>query len=68
MYIFPDGSAVKNPLTYAGDIGSIPGSGRFLGERNGNPLQYSWLENSRDRGAWQAIVHGVTKSQTGLSD
>ena len=46
------------------DVGSIPGLGRFFGEGNGNPLQYSCLENSMDRGAWQAIVHGVTKSQT----
>ena len=46
-----------------GDIGSSPRSGRW-GEGNGNPLQYSYLENSTDRGAWLAIVHGVTKSQT----
>jgi len=52
----------------AGDMSSIPGSGRSPGGRNGNPLQYSCLENSLDRGAWQAIVHGVTKSQTGLSN
>ena len=51
-----------------GDLGSIPGSGRSLGEGNGNPLQYSCLENPMDRGAWQAAVHGVTKSQTQLSD
>ena len=48
-------------------VGSIPGSGRSPGEGNGNPLQYSWLENPRDRGAWRATVHGVIKSQT-LSD
>ena len=42
-------------------MGSISGSGRPPGERNGNPLQYSCLENSMDRGAWQAIVHGVTE-------
>ena len=47
---------------------SIPGSGRSLGEENSNPLQYSCLENSMDRGAWWATVHGVTKSQTRLSD
>ena len=46
----------------------IPGSGRFPGERDGNPHQYSWLENSMDRGAWGAIVHRITKSQTRLSD
>ena len=47
-----------------GDLGSIPGSGRCPGGGNGNPLQYSFLENSRDRGAWQETLHGVTKSQT----
>ena len=63
---FPGGSVVKNPPASAGnaeDSGSIPGSGRSLGEGNGNPLQYSCLENPMDRGVWQAIVHGVTKSQ-----
>ena len=52
----------------AGDPGPVPGSGRSLGEGNGNPLQYSCLVNSTDRGAWWATVHGVTKSQTRLSD
>ena len=52
----------------AGDPGSIPGSGRFPGEGNGNSLQYYCLENSMDRGAWQAVVLGITKSQSGLSD
>ena len=52
----------------AGDLGSIPGSRRFPGEENGNPLQYSYLENSRDRGAWPTIVHGVIKSWTRLTD
>ena len=52
----------------AGDLGSIPGLGRYPGDRNGNPLQYSCLENSMDRGAWQATVHGVAKSRTRLSD
>ena len=46
------------------DMGSIPGSGRFSGEGNGNPLQYSCLENPTDREAWQATVHVVTKSRT----
>ena len=58
------GSAVKNLPTNVGDVGdtgSIPGSGRSPGEGNGNPLQYSYLENHVDRGAWWAIVHGVTK-------
>ena len=48
--------------------GSIPGLGRSPGEGNGNPLQYSCLENPMDRGAWQATVHGVAKSPTQLSD
>ena len=62
---------VKNPPANAGDVrdvGSIPGSGRSPGEGNGNPLQYSCLENAMDGGAWWATVHGVTKSRTRLSD
>ena len=58
---------VKDPSANAGDIrdvGSIPRLGRSRGERRGNPLQYSRLENSMDREAWQASVHGVTKSWT----
>ena len=51
-----------------GDLGSIPGSGRSPGEWNGNPLQYSCLENPMDGGAWQATVHVVAKSLTQLSD
>ena len=58
---FPSGSAVKNPPAKAGDIGSISGLGRFPGEGNGHWLQYSYLKNPMDRGAWRAIVHGVTK-------
>ena len=58
----------QNPPANAGDMGSIPGSGRSPGEGNGNPLQYSCLGNSRDTGAWQATVHGVAKSQTQLTD
>ena len=50
---------VKNPPANAGEAGSIPGSGRSPGEGNGNPLQYSCLENPMDRGAWQATVHGI---------
>ena len=61
---FPAGSVVKNPLANARDLGSIPGLGRPSGEGNGNPLQYSCLENSMDRGAWWATVHEVAKSQT----
>ena len=53
---------VKNSPTSARDVGSIPGSGRSPGGGNGNPLPYSCLENSMDRGAWQAAVHGVTES------
>ena len=59
---------VKSLPGVLGDLGSIPGLGRSLGEGNGNPLQYSCLENPTDRGMWQATVHGVAKSQTGLSD
>ena len=61
---FPGGSAVKNPPANAGNMGLIPASRQSPGEGNGNPLQYSCLENPMDRGAWQAIVHGVTKSWT----
>ena len=57
---------VKNPPACAGDMGLIPGLGRSPGGGNGNPLQYSCLENSMDRGAWQATVHRVTKSRTQL--
>ena len=52
---------VKNLPANTGDMGSIPGLGRSPGEENGNPLQYSCLENSMDRGAWRDIVHGVMK-------
>ena len=61
---------VKNLPANAGDAkdaGSIPGSGRSPGEGNGNPLQYSCLENSTDRGTWLATVHGATKRRTLLS-
>ena len=61
----------KNPPANAGDtedVGSVPGSRRFPGVGNGNPLQYSCLENCMDREAWWATVHGVEKSQTQLSD
>ena len=65
---FPGGSEVKASACNAGDLGSIPGSGRSPGEGNGKPLQFSCLENPMDRGAWWATVHRVTKSQTQLSD
>ena len=51
----------KEFICQAGDVGSIPGSGIFLGEENGNPFQYSCLENATDRGAWWITVHGVAK-------
>ena len=65
---FPGSSDGKEPAGNAGDPGLSPGSGRSPWEGNGNPLQYSCLENSMDRGAWRAPVHGVTMSQTWLSD
>ena len=65
---FPGGSEVKASACNAGDLGLKPGSGRSPGGENGNPLQYSCLENSMDGRAWWATVHGVAKSQTGLSD
>jgi len=61
---FPGGSDGKEYACNAGDLGLIPGSGRSPGEGNGNPLHYSCLENSMERGAWQSILHGVAKSQT----
>ena len=65
---FPGDSEVKASACSAGDLASIPGSGRSPGEGNGNPLPYSCLENPMDRGAWWATVHGVAKSRTRLSD
>ena len=61
---FPGGSVGKESACNAGDLGSIPGLGKSPGEGNGNPLQYSCLEISMDRGAWWATFHGVEKSQT----
>ena len=58
----------KNSPANTGDAGLIPGLERSPGEGNGNPLQYSCLENPMDRGAWWATVHGVAKRQTGMSD
>ena len=60
---------VKNPPACVGDVrdaGSVPAPGRSPGGGHGNPLQYSWLENPMDRGAWRATVHWVAKSQTGM--
>ena len=59
---FPGGAVVKNPPASAGHAASTPGSGRSPGVRNGNPCQYSFLDNSMDRGDWKATVHGVAKS------
>ena len=64
MVFFPGGSNGEESACNAGDPGLIPGSGRFPEEGYGNPFQYSCLENSVDRGAWWATVHGVTKSGT----
>ena len=64
---FPGGLVVRNLLASAGatgDVSSIPGPGRFPGEGNGNPLQYSCLDNPMDRGAWWATVHGATELDT----
>ena len=68
---FPGGSVVNNLPANAGDtgdVGLIPGSGRFPGVGNGNLFQYSCWDNPMDRGTWQATVHGLAKSQTQLSD
>ena len=65
---FPGSSDGKASAYNAGYLGSIPGLGRSPGEGSGNPLQYSCLEYPMDGGAWQATVHGVTKSRTHLSD
>ena len=65
---FSGGSVVKDTLANTGDSGSIPDLGRSPGEGDGNPFQYSCLENFVDRGAWWATVHGVTKNWTHLSD
>ena len=69
IYIgFPGGSDGTETACNAGNLGSVPGQGRSPGEGNSYSLQYSCLENPMDRGAWQARVHGVTKSQIQLSD
>ena len=61
-YCFPGGSAGKASAYNVGDLGSIPALGRSPGEGNGNPLQYSCLENPMDGGAWEATVHGMVES------
>ena len=65
---FPGGSDGRESACNAGDLGSIPGLGRSPGRGHSNPLQYSCLENPMDRGAWWAVVHGVTKSWARLSE
>ena len=65
---FPGGSVGEESACNAGDVGSVPGLGRSPGEWNGNPLQYSCLENTMDRGALWATVHGVTNSWTRLGN
>ena len=65
---FPGGSDSKESTCNAGDLGLIPGLGRSHAGGLGNPLQYSCLENPMGTGAWQALVHEVAKSWTGLSD
>ena len=64
---FPGSSVGKNSACSAGDLGSIPGEGRSPGEGNGKPLQYPYLENTMDRGAWRAAVHGVARSQATIT-
>ena len=64
---FPGGSEVKASTCNVGDLGSIPGSGRSPAEGNGNPLQYSSLENPMDGGAWQATIHGVARVRHDLA-
>ena len=66
--ILLSGSDSKESACNAGDPGSTPGLGRSPGEGNGNPLQYSCLENPMDREAWQATVHGVAKSRTRITN
>ena len=66
--ILPGGSDGKESAGNAGELYLIPGLGGFPGEGNGYPLQYSCLENSMDRGAWRAAVHGVAKSRTRLGN
>ena len=61
---FPGGSDGKESACNTGDLGSIPGAGRFPGEGNGYPLQYSCMKNSMDQEVWWATVQGITKSQT----
>ena len=68
IYEIPCGSDSKESACNVRDPGSVLGLGRSPGEGNGNPLQYSYLENPMDRGAWWAVIHGVSKSRTQMSD
>ena len=68
LWGFPGGSVVKNLPANAEEVGLSPGSGRSPGGGNGNPLQYSCLDNPMDRGAWWATVHGAPESQIRLHD
>ena len=68
IYSLPGGSDGKESACNARDLGSIPGLGRSPGEGNSYPLGYTGLENSMDRGTWQATVHGIAKSRTWLSN
>ena len=68
IFYFPGGSDSKVSAYNVGDLGSIPGSERSSGEGNGNPLEYSCLENPMNGGAWYTTVHGVAKCRTRLSD
>ena len=68
VMVFPQSSIGKESACNAGDPGSVPRLGRFPGVGHGNPLQYSCLENSMDRGGWWATVHGVTKSLAQMSE
>ena len=68
LFGFQGGSDGKESAHREGDTGSIPGLERFPGEGHGNPLQYSYLEKSMDRGAWWATVHGVTKESDIMTD
>ena len=68
LMCFPHGSSYEENAYDVGELGLIPESGRSPGEGNDNPLQYSCLEKSMDRGVWWATVHGMAKNQTRLSD
>ena len=67
VFGFPGGSVGKESTSNAGDLGLIPGLGKSPGGGHGNPLQYSCLENSMEKGSWQDTVHGIAKSQSRLS-